>query len=46
MGDGNDVGMCRAPPVLLGTIVGETCGLKPVKYPGWYGGGGRSGGGG
>jgi hypothetical protein len=43
VGDGNDVGMCRAPPALLGTVVGETCGVKPAKYPGWYGGAGRSG---
>lgn len=46
MGDGNDDGICRPPPVLPGSVVGETCELKPEKYPGWYGGGGRSGGGG
>lgn len=44
MGDGN--GICRPPPALLCSVVGETCELKPEKYPGWYGGGGRSGGGG
>jgi len=46
VGDGNDVGMCKAPPALLGTVVGDTCGVKPVKNPGWCGGAGRSGAGG
>jgi hypothetical protein len=41
VGDGNNVGMCRAPPALLGTVVDDTCGVKPGKYPGWYGGAGE-----
>lgn len=46
MDDGNDVGICRPTPALPCIVVGETCELKPGKYPGWYGGGGRSGAGG